>query len=380
MEADPGRSRRRRGFATRLLVAQALVLLAGATTSWIVATSLGPGIFQDHLDQAGVSHTPSEVGHVKAAFNSAMVLALVVALIVSLIIALTVSWLLTRRIQHSVASVTDSADRMAGGDYRARAARPGLGAEFDQLTTTINQLAERLDAVERTRRRMLSDLAHEMRTPLATIDAHLDAIEDGIRAADAQTVAVLRSSTRRLNRLAQDIGAVSRAEEGQLHLETAPLVAADLVRSAIIAARPAAREKGIELVESVGSESARVMADSERMGQVLANLIENAIRHSPPKSTVVISCRRTDPCWVDIAVSDSGDGIAPEHLDHVFDRFYRADGARNRSQGGSGIGLTITRALVHAHHGQVSASSPGPGLGATFTVRLPVTVPAGAGR
>lgn len=165
MEADRLRSRTRAGFATRLLVSQSLVLLAGASTSWIVASSLGPGIFQDHLDQAGVTHTFSATAHVEEAFGSAMVIALVVALFVSLAIAMAVTWLFTRRVQRSINNVTHSAERIATGDYRIRAARPGLGAEFDLLTTTINQLAERLEAVEGTRRRMLADLAHEMRTP-----------------------------------------------------------------------------------------------------------------------------------------------------------------------------------------------------------------------
>lgn len=370
--AERGRPRRRTGFATRLLVAQSLVLLAGASTSWIVAASLGPGIFHDHLDQAGVSHSPTETSHVEDAFSSAMVLALVVALLVSLIIAMAVTWLFTRRVQRSIDTVTRSAERIATGDYRFRAARAGLGAEFDVLTGTINELAERLDAVESTRRRMLSDLAHEMRTPLATIGAHLEAIEDGVRTTDAETMLVLRSSTNRLERLARDVSAVSKAEEGQLHIEPRPTRAADLIRSATNAARSAAESKHVDLAEKIESESAHVLADPERMGQVLGNLLENAIRHSAPNSVIVVSCRQVDSHWLELDVTDSGDGIAAENLGHIFDRFYRVDTARNRDQGGSGIGLTITRALVEAHHGYVTATSPGPGEGATFRVRLPL--------
>lgn len=372
MTGDPPRSRRRAGFATRLLLAQSLVLLAGASTSWIVAASLGPGIFQDHLDQAGVSHTATETAHVEEAFGSAMVLALIVALLVSLIIAMAVTWLFTRRVQHSIDTVTHSAERIATGDYRVRATRPGLGAEFDLLTSTINELAERLDTVESTRRRMLSDLAHEMRTPLATIGAHLEAIEDGVRSTDPETMSVLKSSTDRLERLARDIGSVSKAEEGQLQIDLRPVDAADLLHDAVVAVRPAAQAKGVDLIDDIDSTSMMVLADPERMGQVLGNLLENAIRHSPPASAIVVSCRKVDHDWVEFAVADSGDGIAPEHLSHVFDRFYRVDSARNRAQGGSGIGLTITRTLVDAHHGHVSAHSPGAGKGATFSVRLPI--------
>lgn len=361
------------GFATRLLIAQTMVLVAGAATTWIVAALVGPGIFSDHLRRAGVSQSPSETAHVEEAFGSALVLALVAALLVSLAIAFAVTWFFTRRIQRSIDAVSHSAARIATGDYRVRAGRPGLGAEFDLLTATINQLADRLETVERTRRRMLSDLAHEMRTPLATIDAHLEAIEDGVRMPDAETLTVIRSSTDRLGRLARDISTVSKAEEGRLEVSPTRVDAADLVHAAISAARPAADSRRVTLVESVDEPSAPVLADKARMGQVLGNLLENAIRHSPLDSSVVVSTRVVERHWVEIAVVDSGDGIAHEHLDHVFDRFYRADTARNQEQGGSGVGLTISRALVEAHGGHISAASRGPGLGASFTVRLPLS-------
>ena len=362
---------RRPGFAGRLLLAQALVLVAGAATSWIVAAAVGPGIFSDHLAEAGVEHTPTETAHVEEAFASAMVYAVVVALAVALVIAFAVTWFFTHRVKRSIDAVTESAALIADGDYRTRAARPGLGVEFDVLSGSINELAERLEHVERTRRRMLSDLAHEMRTPLATIDAHLEAIEDGVRSADRETLEVLRSSTDRLGRLAKDISAVSQAEEGQLQIHPRPVQVAALVRDAIAMARPSAEAGHVHLVDRIESGSARVSADPERMGQVLGNLLDNAIRHSPADSSVVVSCRDAGRQWVELSVADSGDGITAEHLRHVFDRFYRADTARNRAQGGSGIGLTITRALVEAHGGHISATSAGPGQGSTFTIRLP---------
>ena len=377
MTSSPSLARRRTksgpGFATRLVIAQTMVLVAGAATSWIVAASVGPGIFSDHLDQAGVSHTPTEAAHVEEAFTSALVLALVVALLVSMAIALAVTWFFTRRVQHSINTVTDSAARIATGDYRSRAVSPGLGAEFDVLTSTINELAERLETVERTRRRMLSDLAHEMRTPIATVGAHLEAIEDGVRAADAETLGVIKANTDRLDRLAHDISAVSKAEEGQLDVNLEKVPAAELVRAATAAARANAESRHVTLVERVETEWAHVLADPLRMGQVLGNLLDNAIRHSHPETTVVVTCRGGARHWVELSVADSGDGIAQEHIGHVFDRFYRADTARNRAQGGSGIGLTITKALVEAQGGQISVASPGPGQGATFTVRLPPT-------
>lgn len=353
-----------------MLIAQALVLVAGAGTTWLVAAGVGPGIFSDHLKQAGIPQNASETTHLEEAFASALIVALVVALLVSMTVALAITWSFTRRVERSVDAVADSASRIARGEYRSRVRSPGLGAEFELLTRTINRLAERLEAVEGTRRRMLSDLAHEMRTPLATIDAHLEAIEDGVRAADAETLAVVRSSTERLARLAADIGAVSQAEEGRLEVRPQPVRVADLVRAAVVAAQVKAEEKHVVLVQEVDTD-ATVLADPDRMGQVLGNLIDNAIRHSPDGGSVVISGSRLDRHTVVLRVTDTGDGIAPEHIGHLFDRFYRADTARNRAQGGAGIGLTITRALVEAHGGHISATSAGPGRGATFTVRLP---------
>ena len=362
---------RRAGFATRLLIAQSLVLVAGASTSWLVAAAVGPSIFNDHLHQAGVSHTPAETRHVEEAFGSAMVISLVVALVVALAVALAVTWFFTRRVQRSINAVTQTAAQIADGRYRTRVRSPGLGAEFDLLASRINRLAERLEEVEQTRRRMLSDLAHEMRTPLATIEAHLEAIEDGVREADAQTLAVLKTSTDRLDRLARDIGAVSRAEEGRLDIALERVRAADIVDAAIESARVKAEKQGVKLTSRVEAPADEVLVDPARIAQVMGNLLDNAVRHSAAGSIVTVSCRRTDTRWIDLAVVDAGDGISAEHINHVFDRFYRADTARNSAQGGSGIGLTITKALVEAQGGYISVSSRGPGHGATFTVHLP---------
>jgi two-component system, OmpR family, sensor histidine kinase BaeS len=367
------RTSRRRGprFATRLLLAQSLVLLAGALTIWLVASTVGPSIFHDHLQQAGVGHTQAEADHVEEAFGYALVVSLGVALVAALVAALAVSWYFSRRIQRSIGHVTDASTQIAAGRYDTHVDDPGLGAEFATLAGTYNSLADRLAATEATRRRMLADLAHEMRTPLATIDAHLEAIEDGVRALDTDTVTVLRSSTQRLRRLAEDIGAVSQAEEGNLHLDLRPVDAATLAATAADTARDRYQRKGVRLdadLRPVG----RVNVDPDRIAQALGNLIDNALRHTPAGGNVTVSCRMVDH-WVEYTVADTGDGIAAEHLPHLFDRFFRVDTARDREHGGSGIGLAIAKAIVEAHGGGIFAASDGAGRGATFTVRLPAS-------
>ena len=358
------------GLATRLLAAQSLVLLGGALTTWLVASAVAPGIFREHLLRAGVAHTAAEAGHVEDAFASALLIALAVALLVSVIIALTVTWFFTRRVQRSVLAVAVAASAIAEGRHGSRVPSPALGVEFDQLTRTVNQLAHRLEGVETTRRRMLADLAHEMRTPLATIDAHLEALEDGVRELDDPTLAVLRGSTQRLGRLAQDVTAVSRAEEGQLVLALRPTNPATLVEVAALAAQDAFDTKGVRLA-TAAVDTPLVSADPERIAQVLGNLLDNALRHTPAGETVSLTTSSPDPRWVEITVVDTGEGITAEDLAHVFDRFYRADPARTHDRGGSGIGLTISRALTEAHGGGITARSPGKGAGATFIVRLP---------
>ncbi len=266
--------------------------------------------------------------------------------------------------------MTQAASQIAAGRHDARVPDPGLGGDFATLTRTFNALAERLAAVETTRRRMLADLAHEMRTPLATIDAHLEAVEDGVRNLDQDTLGVLRDSTQRLRRLAEDIGAVSHAEEGGLHIHPRAVDPAALAGTAADAARDRYTAKAVRLQTRLHTHQP-VLADPDRIGQVLTNLLDNALRHTPPGGVVTLGCDQIER-WIQYTVTDTGEGIPAEHLDHVFDRFFRVDTARDRAHGGSGIGLSIAKALVEAHGGGISVDSGGPGRGATFSVRLPV--------
>jgi two-component system sensor histidine kinase BaeS len=368
---DPPREPRwRAGFAWRLLVSQALVLVAGAVTTWLVASVVGPTIFRDHVRQAGVAHTAAETRHVDEAFFSALLISISVALVAAAVAALAVTWYLSRRVHRSINSVAYAASEIAAGRRGARVPDPGLGVEFATLAATYNRLADKLEATEATRRRMLADLGHEMRTPLATVDAHLEAVEDGVRELDGETLEVIRTSTRRLRRLAEDITAVSHAEEGNLDLSLRPVDADALAADAADIARDRYAAKGVRLLTELRAAD-QVLVDHERIGQVLGNILDNALRHTPAGGTVTLGSRRIDR-WIEYTVADTGEGVSTEHLPHVFDRFYRADSARDRNHGGSGIGLAIAKALVEAHGGGLSAVSPGQGQGAIFAVRLPV--------
>lgn len=360
-------------FGTRLFLALTVVVVGCAVSAWLVASALAPGIFHDHLGQAGIDHDSSQATHVEEAFTWAIVLAWGLAVAVAVLLASAVSWYITRRVQRSITAVTASTAQIAGGHYDTRVHSPGLGCEFDELAVTVNELARRLDATETTRRRMLADLGHEIRTPVATLDSYLEALEDGVRTLDDDTVQVLRAATHRLGRLAQDITAVSRADEHLTRIRPVRSTTGALVTTAVRAVREQYDSKGVALHARV-EDSAAVTVDPDRLGQVLGNLLDNALRHTPRGGTVTVTSRQVDGDRVEIAVADTGEGIAPDHLDHLFDRFYRADTARDRVHGGSGIGLTITRALVEAHRGRIRAHSDGPGCGARFTIELPTGV------
>jgi len=365
-------TRRGAGLAGRLLVAQALVLLAGALTAWTIAATVGPRLFHDHLAMVHPGSTTAQSLHTEEAYQSANAISLSLALLAAMAAALAVSVYQSRRIGRSVANFAAAASDVAGGHYDVRVPGPGLGPEFDALASDFNQMAGRLGSVEQTRRRLLADLGHEMRTPVAMLEAYLEALEDGVATLDAGTVELLRAQTKRLARLSDDITSVSRAEEGQVGLHVRPVRPASVATAAADAAAEAYQTKGVHLVTNIATGLPELSLDPERMGQVLGNLLDNALRHTPTGGTVTVSAAlsagRGD---VELSVADTGEGIPAAHLPHLFERFYRVDTARDRTHGGSGIGLAIAKALVGAHDGQLTVSSPGIGQGSTFRILLP---------
>jgi len=369
--AEP--TRRGAGLAGRLLLAQVLVLMAGALTAWLVATIVGPSVFHAHLARSNVGSTSAQILHTERAFRSASAISLSLALLAALVAALAVSVYMTRRIGRSVATIATAASDVAGGHYDVRVPGPGLGPEFDALALGFNQMAGRLGSVEATRRRLLADLGHEMRTPVATLDAYLEALEDGVATLDPETAALLRAQTGRLARLSEDISSVSRAEEGQVRLDLQQVQLELVVAAAVDSFAEAFNAKGVRLLVHVSTPLPDVRMDRDRIGQVLGNVLDNALRHTPAGGTVTISAASSPRAGVvELSVADTGEGIPAEHLPHVFDRFYRVDAARDRAHGGSGIGLAIAKALAEAHGGELTATSPGTGRGSIFRLLLPI--------
>jgi signal transduction histidine kinase len=251
-------------------------------------------------------------------------------------------------------------------------ADPGTGDELGVLARAFNDMAADLEAVEQRRQALLADLAHELRTPLATIEGYAEGLADGVIPADAAAWEVLRTTSARLARLVDDVAAVSNAEERQHDLWIARHHPAELIHAAVEAAQPAYDAKGVRLDARIDAGLPQVAVDADRLGEVLGNLLDNAMRHTPAGGQVTVSTSRHDD-EVALTVADTGEGIPQDALPHVFERFFRADPAR--PNGGSGIGLTIARAITHAHGGRIEISSPGPGCGTRVAVRLPSAPP-----
>jgi signal transduction histidine kinase len=352
----------------KLLATQALVILAGSVTLALVALALAPRLYHSHVERAVGTVPEALASHLDAAFAEAMLTALAVAVAAAVLTALTVSWWSARRIAAPLHAAAEAARRLAAGAHQARVPDPGTSDELGVLARAFNDMADTLAAVERRRRSLLADLAHELRTPLATIEGYTEGLADGVVPADAATWEVLRAASGRLHRLADDIAAVSDAEERSHGLQLARRRPETLVHAAVAAAQPHYGTKGVRLDIRTGGRLPQVAVDADRIGEVLDNLLDNALRHTPAGGRVEVAAARRDE-EVELTVTDSGEGIPPEALPHVFERFYRADPAR--PHGGSGIGLTIARALVQAHGGRIEASSPGPGHGARVAVLLP---------
>ncbi|MEV0899543.1 HAMP domain-containing sensor histidine kinase [Actinoplanes sp. NPDC049802] len=358
------------GLTGRLFAAQALVVLAGAATLGAVTVLAGPAIFHEHLRQISPAAGAEVTHHVEQAYTSANRIALALGLAAVLATALAASALLARRVARPVRELAAAAADIAEGHYDVRITAPGMGADFDSVAASFNAMAARLADIETTRRRLLADVGHELRTPLATMQAYVQAAQDGVTVADEDTWIVLATQTERMQRLVEDIAAVSRAEEHQLDLHPVRVTATDLAATAITAVQPRYAAKGVSLEHVARPDRTAVDADPARMAQVLGNLLDNSLRHTPPGGHVTVTTG-SDGDSARITVTDTGDGVAAEHLPHLFERFYRADTARDRRHGGSGIGLSIAHAIVADHGGHLTADSHGPGAGATFTVTLP---------
>jgi signal transduction histidine kinase len=360
----------RSSLGSRLLVGHLLVVAAGAVTLAAVALAVAPGLFHDHVrDRLGV--LPDDVvDHLDMAFQEAVLVALAVAVTAAVAAAIGISVLATMRIARPVRALAHAAQRIRAGAYEIRAPVSDVD-ELGSLATAFNQMAVSLEATERRRSELIADLEHELRTPLATIEGYVEGLADGVVEPGPRTWEVLEAQTHRLRRLVEDLSALSRAEERAATLQLRRVDPAELVRSAVAAAEPAYAAKGVRLRDDAPADLPGVEVDVDRIGEVLGNLLANALRHTPPAGVVTVAARPI-PAGVRLTVSDTGEGIDPRDRPRVFDRFYRGERSRARSgDEGSGIGLTIARALVEAHGGAIRLADDQSAQGTRIQIDLP---------
>jgi len=284
------------------------------------------------------------------------------------VLGIAVGVWLSRRMTAPLDALAAGAAQIGAGDLAHRVAPKGSD-EMLALAAAFNRMAANLQDAEQLRQHMLADVAHELRTPLTVLQGNLRAILDDVYPLDKTEIANLYDQTRHLHRLVNDLHELAQAEAGQLPLARRPVDVAALADDAVELFAPLAEAQAVTLKWTRPPAPAIVQADRQRLMQVLQNLLTNALRHTPAGGAITVTVAAA-AAGVEIAVQDSGDGIAAEHLPHVFDRFYRTDAARDRDAGGAGLGLAIVRALVEAHGGAVRVASAGPGQGSTFTVAL----------
>jgi signal transduction histidine kinase len=354
-----------RSMRTRLMVSFAMIAAIGAAAFYIAARVLVPRLFEQRMGTggpgSGAHGATNQHDAIVSSVNTAMVIALVTTLVGSTIVAIVMS----RRTLHSVELLRLGAGRLAAGHYETRV--PHLGeAELVDLADDINHLAATLADIEQRRAALIGDVAHEMRTPLTTLNGTLEGFDDGLFTADELRTTV-RTEVTRLEHLAGDLAAVSRAEEGRLDLDRQRCDLRELIQTVVDSLRPRFDSARVGL----NLESPRhvpAVVDHERMVQVISNLLGNALAYTPAGGRVDIAVSALSS-GLRVSVTDTGRGLQPDDVERIFERFYRTN--PNDHTGGTGIGLTISRAIARAHGGDLTATSPGPGLGATFELVLP---------
>ena len=288
---------------------------------------------------------------------------------IAALVALVLGSVLFFQIVSPVQQITSAAQKIAAGDLSQRIPTQSQD-EIGTLANSFNQMADSLAKHEELRRNLIADVAHELRTPLTVIQGNLEAMLDGVLPASPQEIATLRDETALLARLVSDLRLLSLAEAGQLKLERVEIDPTELIAQAVEPFRLQAQSSQIELTLEIASNLPFINVDADRIAQVIRNLLNNALRHTPAGGRITLTCRKETTQSLLFTVSDTGEGISADDLPFVFDRFYRADKSRSRASGGSGIGLAIAKQLVEAHGGKVWAESQ-PGRGAIFGFTLP---------
>jgi len=367
---------RPRRLGSRLLLSYLAASLAAALTG-LIALFLTPSLSYDRLMRqlmhpaAGATRAQMDA-LVASAVATAALPHLLLALAVVLLVGVAFSLFLSRAVDRSLRRVVGGTRRLAAGDYEARLPAEGI-EEFGQLADHLNALASSLEEGQRVRRLATASVSHELRTPVTALRGYLDALRDGVLPWSDEVLGRMALAVERLERMAQDLSALSRAEAGPpADLVRETLAAGDVLAAAADAVRAAAADSGVELRVLAPPEKILLVADRIRLAEILENLLLNSLRHTPAGRGVTLSAAARG-AHVELRVADEGSGIGLEDLSHVMEPFYRGAGgsAGHATRPGMGLGLAIARRLAEAMGGSLAIESEGPGCGTCATLTLP---------
>jgi signal transduction histidine kinase len=374
-----------RHLTFKIFLSYLLIILIGAIILVISAEFAMPRAFNRHLSYMMGDESillMGKMGHFMRAnlydnYRDAFTEALTYAAVAAFLSALLVSILISRQIVSPIQSMKHASQKIADGHYEQRVptpAHPKDADELAQLALSFNQMAEQLSETEQLRQNLISDISHELRTPLTAIQGSMEGLIDGVLPASPETFLTVYQEADRLKRLVNDLQELSRVEAGSYSLDLKPVAAAQLIQNVVDRLSFQFEDKGVSIETEIPENLPNVLADEDRILQVLLNLVGNALQFTPTGEKVTISASLQGK-EIRFTIIDSGIGIPPDHLPHLFDRFYRVDKSRSRAAGGSGIGLTIARHLVEAHGGKIYATSQGINAGSQFTFTLPTVRP-----
>lgn len=352
-------------------------LTSAEQASAIAITALGGTVGYLQVTTPQQSSLTATAQRFLSQINQSLLYGGLIAGIVGLLLGLAIAYGLSLPLRR----LEGAARRIARGELEQRVSLEGP-REVVLLAESFNDMAASLQRSERQRQQLVADVSHELRTPLTVLQGNLRALLDGVYPLQQSEIAALYDETLLLGRLVEDLGELTRAETGQLRLDVRPVPLGPIIEQATALFREITDEKGIVLIAEIPATLPLVLADPDRTGQVVHNLLANAARYTPAGGQITVTVapveapesgtRQIPPASVvRVTVADTGSGIAPDDLPHIFERFWRADRSRSREQGGSGLGLAIARALVEAQGGRIGAEST-LGSGSRFWLTIPV--------
>lgn len=364
----------RQRLSWKIFLSYLIVIVVGVIVLATTANFAAPGSFERHIAAMGsMMGSSMNMSDLFNNFRDAVGEALALAALAAFAVAIVVSVFVSRQIVAPVRAMMLASQRITADHYdeRVRVVDSTAPDELDGLAISFNQMATRLEQTETMRRQLLGDVVHELRTPLTSIKGYMEGLIDGVLPATEETYQQVYHEADRLQRLVYDLQELSRVEAGAYKLNLQSIEVNQLIEAVKTRLSRQFDEKGVSLQFDVPADLPRVRVDEDRLGQVLINLVGNALHYTPGCGSVRVVAHQQGR-EIQIAVIDTGIGIPAEHLPHLFTRFYRVDKSRSRIGGGSGIGLTIAKHLIEAHGGHIRAASDGAGKGSTFTFTLPV--------